>query len=488
MKKILFTLMTVLSTVMSSAQTLVTPPSEGETWHIAGGAFYTYTGNDFMNVTSYIPQTMQVAIDGSDIYIQGLASAYMSTAWVKGTINGNQVTIPSGQFIGHDDTYGNEYLNGQDVNATSDKDPAIDIVFNYDANAGKLSLNSQIVILESSEANSIAATYAYWEGLILTKDEPTVPVAITLPEGVTPLDYYLSGHDDFWDNAISRPANVAFDQDTIYVNSISEELPEAWIKGVLKDGIVTFTANQYLGAYFNSYSYMPENIFFSPDKDITMQYDAATGTLTCAKYTTVDNIGVYDDVSNAVWTKIIDKVATPAKPTIEELEVVRKYDAVSVMIKIPLVDTEGSPIAGSKLTYSFIVENAESQQSPLTFTAALYSDGLDSDMTEIPCTFTDQMGYFQMINDERLIYLMQGIETISTWKRIGLKTTYTGGGEPRSSEVEWYDVQNFFTGISTPKASNFKCQASELYDLQGQKHTSAKKGLYIKNGRKVIIK
>ena len=487
MKKILFTLMAVLTTVMSSAQTLVTPPSEGEPWYIAGGAFYAYTNDGFTDITGYLPQTMQVAIDGSDIYIQGLASAYMSKGWVKGTINGDKVTIPTGQFVGSDED-GNEYLNGQDVNATSANDPAIDIVFTYDATAGKLSLDSQIAILESSKANSIASTYAYWEGLILTKDEPTAPTVVTLPEGVTPLDYSLTGHDDYWGASISRPAKVALDQDTIYVNGISEILPEAWIMGIIKDGIATFAANQYLGAYYSGYSYTPENLYFSPNEDITMQYDATTGALTCAKYTTVDNNGVYDEVSNAVWTKIIDKAATPAKPAIEELEVVSKYNAVSVMVKIPLVDTEGNAIAGSKLTYSFIVEDAEGQQAPLTFTTALYSDGLDSDMTEIPCTFTDQIGYFQMINDERLIYLMHGVETIKTWKRLGLKTTYTGGGETRSSEVEWYDVQNFFTGISTPKTSKLKSQASNIYNLQGQKVTSAKKGFYIKNGRKVIIK
>ena len=488
MKKILFTLMAVLTTVMGSAQTLVTPPSEGEAWHIAGGAFYVYTGDDFTNVTAYLPQTMQVAIDGSDIYIQGLASAYMSKAWVKGTVNGNKVTIPSGQFVGSDETYGNEYINGQDANATSANDPAIDIVFNYDATAGKLSLDSKVAILESSKANSIAATYAYWEGLILTKDEPTAPAEVTLPEGVTPMDYSLTGHDDYWDTSISRPAKVAFKQDTIYVNSISEVLPDAWIIGIVKDGIATFAANQYLGAYYSGYSYTPESLYFSPNEDITMQYDAATGALTCAKYTTVDNIGVYDEVSNAVWTKIIDKVATPAKPSIEELEVVSKYNAVSVMVKIPLVDTEGNAIAGSKLTYSFIVEDATGQQAPLTFTTALYADGLDSDMAEVPCTFTDQIGYFQMINDERLIYLMHGVDTIKTWKRLGLKTTYTGGGETRSSEIYWYDVQNFFTGISTPQTSNLKSQTSNLYNLQGQKVENVKKGLYIKNGRKVLVK
>lgn len=486
MKKILFTLMTALVAVMSSAQTLVTPPSEGEAWHIAGGAFYAYNGDGFTDITSYLPQTMQVAINGSDIYIQGLASAFMGKAWVKGTIQGDKMTIPSGQFVGSDETYGNEYINGQDVNATSMNDPAIDLVFNYDATAGRLALDANTAILESGKANSIAATYAYWIGLVLSKDAPADPVLVTLPEGLTPMDYTFTGHDDYWDEAISRPAQVAINQDTIYVNSISEELPDAWIKGVLKDGTATFAANQFLGAYYDANSYTPQTLFFSPNADITMQYDAATGALTCAKYTTVDKIGIYDDVSHAVWTRIIDKAATPAKPAIEEMEVHSKYGFVSVMVQIPVADTEGNPLAGSKLSYSFIVEDAAGQQSPLTFTAALYTDGIDSDMTEVPCTFTDHVGYFQMANDLRLIYLMQGIETISSWKRLGLKTTYTGGGETRSSEVAWFDVQNFFTGIETTKTSNNKPQT--FYNLQGQEVKSPKHGLYIINGRKVVVR
>ena len=106
--------MAVFMAAMSHAQTVVTPSSEGEAWHIAGGKFTAYAGEDYgwLDYTPYIPQTMQVVIDGSDIYIQGLASAFMAKSWVKGTINGPTVTIPTGQFLGSDEE-GSEYLNGQ---------------------------------------------------------------------------------------------------------------------------------------------------------------------------------------------------------------------------------------------------------------------------------------------------------------------------------------------------------------------------------------
>ena len=477
--------MAVLMAATSNAQTVVTPPSEGEAWHLAGGAFFAYTEEGWANHTAYLPQTMQVAINGNDIYIQGLAAAYMPKSWVKGTINGSTVTIPTGQYLGGegDDS---EYLNGQDVNAQSANDPAIDIVFVYDAAAGKLSLDPKVCILESAKANSIAATYAYWEGLVLTKDEPTKPQVVLLPEGVTPIDCGFTGHDDYWNTDITRSALIAFDADTVYVNAVSEELPKAWIKGIKKDGIVTFAANQFLGSYLNMTDYAAYNLFFSPNADITMQYDATAGTLKCAKYTTVDEIGVYDDVANAVWTQIADKAATPATPAIEEMEVISKYGTTSIYVTVPIVDTEGNLIAGSKLAYSFIVEDAQGNQTPLVFKAELYPNGLEADMAEVLSTFADATGYFQTNGDKHLIFLMQGNETISTWKRLGVKSTYTAGGETHSSAIGWFDVQNYFTGIATPQ-TNLNSQ-TDFFNLQGQKVSAAKKGLYIKNGRKIVVK
>jgi hypothetical protein len=191
-------------------------------------------------------------------------------------------------------------------------------------------------------------------------------------------------------------------------------------------------------------------------------------------------------VSNALWTEVADKAVTPATPAIEEMEEIIKYGTTCIYVTVPIVDTEGNPIAGSKLTYSFIVEDAQDNQTPLTFKAEFYPNGLETDMTEVPCTFTDQTGYFQPSSEKHLIFLMQGNETIRTWKRLGVKSTYTAGGETRSSAIGWFDVQKYFTGISTPQTS-LKSQA-DFFNLQGQKIKSVKKGLYIKNGRKIVVK
>ena len=44
------------------------------------------------------------------------------------------------------------------------------------------------------------------------------------------------------------------------------------------------------------------------------------------------------------------------------------------------------------------------------------------------------------------------------------------------------------TGINTVKGSEFMVNGSEFFDLQGRKVAQPTKGLYIVNGKKVIIK
>ena len=96
---------------------LVTPPATAtvETWYTVGGKFYVYTSEGRQNGIKLMP-TVNVAIDGSDIYIQGLAY-WFKTGWIKGTVNGTTATFACGQFVGEDE-YGPEYLVGSDDGAT----------------------------------------------------------------------------------------------------------------------------------------------------------------------------------------------------------------------------------------------------------------------------------------------------------------------------------------------------------------------------------
>lgn len=493
MKKPLFTLMAVIMTAMSFAQTPVTPTSKGETWHISEGTFTAYVGEDYgwVDYTPYIQQTMQVSIDGSDIYIQGLAAAFMSDSWVKGTISGNKVIIPSGQYLGRDSD-GDEYLNGQDVNSTNPNDPAVDIVFTYNAEAGKLTLDSLVAILESGKANSINATYAYWEGLVLTKSTPNELELLSLPEGVPPVEYTFSGYDSYYSKTITRTAAVAFDGNTVYVNGVSEIQPESWIKGTLNGSSITFAANQYIGMNYIYSNNTP--LFFNPDSDVIFQYDAANNTLKCEKFVTASSYGVYDNITNAVWTMVIEKVGTPATPTITGFELLSEDDPKAyvrypcIEFMIPSIDTEGNGMLTTKMSYALFVEESTGSVSQLTLTPEKYL-ALDSSLTEIPYNYNDVLGHIQAYDNYRLVYLLQGAETIASWNKIGIKSIYRGGGETHESETVWFDVQDYIKKMTGISAVNIHKQESYVYyNLKGLQVKNPKHGLYIHNGRKVFVK
>ena len=98
---------------------LVTPPSTAtsETWYTVGGLFYlsSSSSSGFDNATADM-KTVNVIIDGADIYIQGLAY-WFKEGWIKGTISGKTATFASNQCVG-EDAYGPDYISGSDDGST----------------------------------------------------------------------------------------------------------------------------------------------------------------------------------------------------------------------------------------------------------------------------------------------------------------------------------------------------------------------------------
>ena len=75
----------------------------------------------------------------------------------------------------------------------------------------------------------------------------------------------------------------------------------------------------------------------------------------------------------------------------------------------------------------------------------------------------------------------------STWTKVGVQSIYYGGGECKKSEIAWGTL----TGISDIKADMQNGNAA-IYNLAGQRIANGPKptakGLYIINGKKVIVK
>ncbi len=172
---------------LTEADKLVTPPYYGETWDITAGSYMMYASEYSCFLEGNRSQTMNVCIDGTDIYIQGISGEY-TTSWIKGTLADGKATFPTAQFIAH-----NSYVNGQLQSAQAETDAPVDIVFAYDSEAGTLTLDASMGIIENDNTTTIAHTYAYWEGLVLTN--PTTGIhQVDIVEGEETVIGYFNLH------------------------------------------------------------------------------------------------------------------------------------------------------------------------------------------------------------------------------------------------------------------------------------------------------
>ena len=238
---------TTMSKAPRKAASLVEPPlgKEAEEWYITDGHFVMKDeeGNQIDAADQWL--SIGVIIDGNDIYIQGLPY-YFDEAWVKGTISGSTVTIPTGQLVGTDD-YGDEYI----VGFNKETESIADIVFAYDSDKGTLTLDPTIYIVESGSQNNLQI-WGYWFDLALLKD----PELVTPPAGeeedwnVLGTEVTVSEKEGFvYGDPEQYPVKVIKDGSDFYVQGLCKDFPEAWVKGTIADGKVSFATGQYLGVY-----------------------------------------------------------------------------------------------------------------------------------------------------------------------------------------------------------------------------------------------
>ena len=159
------------------------PPATAtvEEWNISTN-FYNVGASGFIDFNN----TIKVAIDGNNIYIQGLC-LWLPEAWVQGTINGNTATFPTGQL------YGTFTQNGTDyemffVGFDEDAGDVADVAFNYSAAAHKLTLPENIVLLIGADTDG--GYYAYHINTVIAKEYVDPPVEIEIgADAVDPSAY-----------------------------------------------------------------------------------------------------------------------------------------------------------------------------------------------------------------------------------------------------------------------------------------------------------
>ena len=398
---------------------LVTPPETAvsETYYTASGKLMVNGSNGFVDGGR---ESIQVIVDGTDIYIAGLAY-YVENAWIKGTIDGTTATFPASQQVDDDESY------PEWISASDDGQTICDVVFNFDQEAGVLECtNTYIGECAVEDAFSI---YAYWTQPTFTKEQPEGPQVIEAPDGLETEEYAVSARNYKDDADVSGVWQIGFDGNDVYVQGMCSYIPDAWAKGTLEGTTITFASGQYFGSYSNYYDMFLNTLLGT---DVVFDYDADAGILTAQNevFLTDNDEYYFDSYRNAVIKKVVEQAAMPANPAITSLT--NGQYGWYFNFNVPNVDVDGNGLLSSKLSY-IIYTDTEGTIAPLTFTPATHSR-LTEDMTEIPYGFTENYDFY-----DTQIYLNDLYS--ADWTRIGIQSIYRGGGEENATEIQWFDIE-----------------------------------------------
>ena len=405
---------------------------------------HTFKGETYNSDTgSGVPfeKIVGVAFVGNDMYIRGVGDANDDT-WIKGTKNADGAYVfANGQDLGNYSSYYRLFFVGFD-----DDSNVSDVTLTVDAANG-------VYVLTEFRENASYTDRSYYLTRFLSgctidiaEAEVEVPTLVEVPEGLVTETWSFSATDHFDNVTVSRSVNVGFDGDDVYVQGISEVCPNAWVKGVVEDGQITFPFGQYLGTY-NGYDiwFLGWNSSTVTVSDYVMEYDAEGGVMTNSS--SVENLGIniyknrisgslYESYQVVTIKKVIEKAATPATPSITTMGFT--YSGDKVEFNVPALDVDGDGLVTSKLSYKLYYDEGDGEAKEMTFTTDLY-ECLSEDMTVIPYGFVD-------VTEEHpngwdfytgAVYLNMDH---SSWTRVGIQSIYTGGDETNVSEIGWYTI------------------------------------------------
>jgi len=295
-------------------------------------------------------------------------------------------------------------------------------------------------------------------------------------------------YGDFSDDSFIM--NVAKDGSDVYFGGVFENMPDAWVKGTLEGDKVTFEP-QYMGVdtitqthvsfypatidstyveYFEDgedYSYWDTEVNLS-DKT-PFNYDATTGIFKTDSLFVVNqgnkvqnSLVSFSGATLVPWT---EKAATPQDPIIDEFsEYTEEGGYGYAVFTIPLLDTDGN-VMDSKQMYYNIYFDDEVQ--------TLYTDEyrITEDVTDIPYALTDNNSLFSSASEKTLYFFSTG------FKKFGVQSAYTGGGETHKSNIVYYEIASNITDA----VGNVGVKKVAYTDLCGRRVLNPSNGVFIKS-------
>lgn len=235
-----------------------------------------------------ISYSAQVGIDGNEMYIQGLFEL-LPEAWVKGTIEGDQVVFAPDQYVGQ--VHLTDQYDGSDMGYwdawlayTLDFDTYTSMTLSYDAEAGILSdEQGGLAFLALDDDFNVAEALAYLRLTDAGIYEEVSTELVTPPASMVPAGVEVSFTRLTTEVAETATGMMGFDGNDLYVLGLCPDFPSAWLKGTMDaEGVVTFKRDQYLGKYQGVFDiwFMGVDPNTNALTDVMAQWDADSKVLT----------------------------------------------------------------------------------------------------------------------------------------------------------------------------------------------------------------
>lgn len=264
---------------------IITAPDEGESkfYTRAGAAYYPSGSSVYSDDQSGHVEIVECT--GGTVYIKDIVSHYNQGSWVKGTKDGNTITVAGAQPVAWNANYSATLsVNWGNKSGNSFNRGEGDITFTIDDEAGTITLDGssdqKIIGIFWDDDNS-------WQGYgdyntVWTLDDSYVPPStelVVLPDGAEVQNWYADGAGSA---AVPTDVNVAFVGNEVYISGLTSNFPDAWIKGTLDGTTVTFSGLQFVGMYSSTAPIWAVGADSDTGdlQDFTMTYDSEAQTLT----------------------------------------------------------------------------------------------------------------------------------------------------------------------------------------------------------------
>lgn len=407
--------------------------------------------------------------EGKDgvVYLRGLSPQFPG-AWVYGHKKGDIVEIPTHQYLGTAYEIDMYFEAGKDLTEE-------DGHFLYTrTDSYHLRLDGDTLRAENGneffiEDGGLSGAAGYSQSYNIRPYDFTA----TKPKDAEKAEQYQLTYLMGNAKLTAKLTNVVFEGDDMYVQGLSIDLPQAWIKGRREGNKVTFKSGQYLGTQDRFYPAIFHGAIFGSGETTIALGDEMTMDVDGDKFTANNPFIITLDGGNLTYfgadmqlKPFVLKPATPMPPL--NLEYITVTGTPYIQFAFENVDTEGDLLLEDSLYYRLYIDGER-----YTFDTSYYYE-LDGPKTEISVTYRD-WHFIHVGTSYRVISFIPDGE----WWRMAIELAYRVNGVENLSDWAVFDNPEKI-GIERTEAGNKTVKEVFFTNLLGQTVDEHTKGIVLK--------